>query len=275
MAGAVSPRLRRACWFSGHGSTCGPGSAASHVGSQGMAAAVGPGMPGGDFGSRDMAGAVGPCLPAAILVLVTWGVLWARGCGRPCRFPGHGRSRLPGAVTDHVGSRGMAGALGLVLPWLRSQHLFMVDTSHGGWHPPFLLVGTWRFVGHLAFRLLGTHSLFLWACGVLVAKWFFGGHPGFLLVGTWHLFWLAGDILVGSWHLFWWPPGIFVGTQHFFRWACGIYLATQHLHGHPVFLLVGMWHFGGHLASWWAPSICFPEHMAFWCPSGLFVRTQH
>ena len=153
-----------------------------------------------------------------------------------------------------------------------SRCFILVDTSHRGWHPPSLLVGTWRFVGHFAFCLLGTHRLFLWACGVLLATWCFGGQPGFLLVGTLLLFWLAGGILVGSWHFFWLSPGIFVGTQHFFRCACGIHLATQHLHGRPVFILVGMWHFCGQLASSCAPSISFGEHVMFWWPPGISLR---
>ena len=140
-----------------------------------------------------------------------------------------------------------------------SRCFILVDTSHRGWHPPSLLVGTWRFVGHFAFCLLGTHRLFLWACGDLVSTWCFSGHPGFLLVDMWHLVWLARVILVGSWHFFWWTPGILGATWNIgvhpviFLWVHGVLVTNWHLvHlvGQRAFIFVAMCHFVGHLQSW-------------------------
>ena len=142
---------RRPCWFPRHGKSCGPRASAGNVLSQGTAGAVGPGLPlamlvpmarrelwvwgcrrpcwfsghggscgteaaAGHVGSRGMEGAVVPGLPPAMLVLGAWPELWSWGCFRPCWFPEHGWSCGPGADPSHVGSQGMAGAVGLGLP---------------------------------------------------------------------------------------------------------------------------------------------------------------
>jgi len=52
----------------------------------------------------------------AMLVPGAWRELWARVCCRPCWFSVHGRSCGGGAAGSHVGSRGIAGAVGPGLP---------------------------------------------------------------------------------------------------------------------------------------------------------------
>ena len=144
MAGAVGPRHPPAmlipgafrelwarvcchpCWFQGHGGSCGPGSAAGHVGSRGIAGAVDPGLPCGHVGSKGLAGALGLVMPPTFLVPGARQDLWAQGSRRHvgsrvmagsvgARLPvGHVCSRHkagavdPGLLGGHVGSRGMA-----------------------------------------------------------------------------------------------------------------------------------------------------------------------
>ena len=158
---------RQPCWFLTHGGSCGLRAPSRHVGSRGMAAAVGPG------------------LSAAILVLVTWRELWARGCDRPCWFPGRGRSRSPGAATDHVGSRGMAGALGL------GCHRPRLFPGHGGScgpRAPASLVSSQGMAGALVPRLLGGHVGSQGMAGAVGL----GLPPAMLVPGAWRDLWTLG-----------------------------------------------------------------------------------
>jgi len=79
---------------------------------------------------------------------------------------------------------------------------------------------------------------------------------------------------VATWHLLNHPafplvaPGISVGTQHFVCWACRVVVANCRLDRQPAFILVATWHF-----LWWAASISFVGHLAFWVPPGILVGT--
>jgi len=93
-----------------------PGLLVGNVGSEGMAGAVSLWLLGGHVGSLDMAGAVVSRVPSAMLVSRSWRELWAQGSHRPCWFPGHGGSCVPGSAAGHVGYRGMAAAVGSGVP---------------------------------------------------------------------------------------------------------------------------------------------------------------
>jgi len=89
----------RSCWFPGHDYSCGPGFVAGQFGSKDMVDAVVTGLPNCTVVSQVMAGAVGLVLPLAMLIPRAWRELWALG-----------------QAVGHVGSRGMAGAVGLRHP---------------------------------------------------------------------------------------------------------------------------------------------------------------
>jgi len=149
----------RPCWFPRHGGSCVLGGAVGYVGSRGMTGAVGLGLHrpwffpghGGSCGPgavrrifccQGMAGAVGPRHLPARLVPRAWRERCARGCCRPCWFPGHGGSCGLGGAVGYVCSRGMMGAVGLGLhrPWCFPGH----DGSCGlGTAPAMVLPGAW------------------------------------------------------------------------------------------------------------------------------------
>jgi len=97
---------------------------------------VGLGLPVDHVGSQGMAGAVGPGPLPFMLVSGSWRELWSWGCWAamlvprawPCWFPGHGHVGTRGMAEavglglqgGHVCSRGMAGAVG---PRLLGRHI--------------------------------------------------------------------------------------------------------------------------------------------------------
>jgi len=128
-------------------------------------------------------------------------------------------------------------------------------------------VGTWHFVVHLAFILVGSLPFFWCAPGILGATWNIGGHSAIFLVGTWRL--------VTSWHLVGHPAFFFLGTLSFGGHSLCLMVGIQcYFGGHPAFLLVGMGRFCGHLASCWESSIYFAEHMPFLWPPGILVGSR-
>jgi len=82
--------------------------------------------------------------------------LWSQDCYQPCWFPGHGAICGPRIAASHVGSRGMAGAVGL---WQRGGHIH--SRGIAGAVVPWLHWPCW-FPGHW------------WICGSGAAA----GHVG-------------------------------------------------------------------------------------------------
>ena len=147
MTGAVDRGCRQPCWFPGHGGSCGPKA------------------PSRPCCLTEHGGSGGPGVAV-----------------RPCWFPGNGGSCGPSAAAGHVGSRGVAGAVGLLLP------------------PDILVLGTWRE---------------MWAWGCRQPCWFpghggscgpWGGRVSMLVPRAWQKLWsgTAPAMLVpGAWQELW------------------------------------------------------------------------
>ena len=134
-------------------------------------------------------------------------------------------------------------------------------------HPSLILVGMCCFSGQMEFS---------WACRfcfgghlafLLLAMCHLAGHVAFLLLDTYHLAGYLTFFLVPNWHLDRQPDLIW--------WTHGVLVSPWHLYKHTAFLWLCMWHSVGHTASSWAPSVSFGGHLEFLLPRGILLGTQH